>query len=151
DIARAVQTNLTGAMMLVNAFVPKMRVKSKVVLLNSILGQIPLMGNAAYCATKAGLHHFAESLSIELERAGRGVKVHSLYPAYVKTPMLESVQDGGRTFLKPVEPDVVTRQIARIVNGKVRDRGGFISLRDKFIAGFYRFLPGSFRSLLASM
>lgn len=151
DIVNAVQTNLTGAMMLVNAFIPKMRVRGKVVLLNSILGQIPLMGNAAYCATKAGLHHFAESVGVELKRAGRGVQVHSLYPAYVKTPMLEGVQDGGRTFLKPVEPEVVTRQIARILDGRAREADGFILKRDKLIAGFYHYLPGPFKNLLSAM
>lgn len=151
DIVSAVQTNLTGAMMLVNAFIPKMRVRGKVVLLNSILGQIPLMGNAAYCATKAGLHHFAEAVGVELKRAGRGVQVHSLYPAYVKTPMLDGVQDGGRTFLKPVEPEVVTRQIARILDGRVHKPDGFILKRDKLIAGLYRYAPGAFKNLLSTM
>lgn len=151
DIVSTVQTNLTGAMMLVNGCVPKMRVRGKVILLNSILGQIPLMGNAAYCATKAGLHHFAESVGVELKRAGRGVQVHSLYPAYVKTPMLDGVQSGGRTFLKAVEPDVVTRRIARILEGKVREPDGFILRRDKWIAGLYRYAPGAFKSLMSGM
>lgn len=150
-IVSTVNTNLTGAMMLVNAFLPKMRVRGKVVLLNSILGQIPLMGNAAYCATKAGLHHFAEAVGVELKRAGRGVQVHSLYPAYVRTPMLEGVRDGGRTFLKPVEPEAVTRQIARILDGKAREPDGFILKRDRWIAGFYHYLPGPFKNLLSTM
>ncbi|MEM9694710.1 MAG: SDR family NAD(P)-dependent oxidoreductase [Myxococcota bacterium] len=151
-IEGTVQTNLTGAMLLVNACLPKMRTRGKIVLLNSILGRIPLMGNAAYCATKAGLHHFAESLAIELKRAGRGVEVHSLYPAYVKTPMLEGVQkDSGRTFLKPIEADVVTGAITGIVHAKARKPPRFVLLRDRIIACLYRHLPGSFKTLLASM
>ncbi|MEL6761982.1 MAG: SDR family NAD(P)-dependent oxidoreductase, partial [Myxococcota bacterium] len=105
----------------------------------------------AYCATKAGLHHFAEAVGVELKRAGRGVQVHSLYPAYVRTPMLEGVRDGGRTFLKPVEPEAVTRQIARILDGKAREPDGFILKRDRWIAGFYHYLPGPFKNLLSTM
>ncbi|MEM6789616.1 MAG: SDR family NAD(P)-dependent oxidoreductase [Myxococcota bacterium] len=153
DIDRTVQTNLSGAMMLVNATVPKMRVKGKIILINSILGQIPLMGNAAYCASKAGLRHFAESLEVELKRAGRGVEVHSLFPAYVKTPMLEQVQASGKTFLKPVAPAVVTQSIAQLlgVGGRASNGDPFVVPRDKVVAGLYRRLPRTFKSALASL
>ncbi|MEM6532151.1 MAG: SDR family NAD(P)-dependent oxidoreductase [Myxococcota bacterium] len=151
DIVKAVNTNLTGSMVLVNAMMPKLRVRGRVVLLNSILGQIPLMGNAAYCATKAGLRHFGEALRVECKRAGRGVRVHSIYPAYVKTPMLDSIQGEGRTFLKPVEAQLVTSRIARIIEGRSAEPSGFLLLRDKVIAGFYRYLPGVFRRVIATM
>ena len=151
DIVQTVQTNLAGAMLLVNACVPKMRVKGKIVLLNSILGKIPLMGNAVYCATKAGLNHFAESLEVELKRAKRGVEVHSLFPAYVKTPMLERVQASGRTFMKPIEPEVVTNAISKIVNDGGTNQGPFVLQRDRLVAGLYRHSPAQFKQVLASM
>ena len=152
DIVRTVDTNLTGAMLAVNALVPKMRRRGKIVLLNSILGRIPLMGSAAYCASKAGLHHFGEALEVELNRAGRQVTIHNLYPAYVETPMLGDVQSAGRPFLKPVQPSLVTAAIARIIGaGSVRTNAGFLLSRDRFIAACYRILPKTFKRALASI
>jgi predicted naringenin-chalcone synthase/NAD(P)-dependent dehydrogenase (short-subunit alcohol dehydrogenase family) len=150
EIQRIVSTNLTGALVAANALVPFVRQTGHVFLLNSILGQIPLMGSAAYCASKAGLRHFAEALEMELQRAGRNVNVHSLYPAYVKTPMLDQVQeDGAKTLLKPISPQRVTRAIERALDG--RDRRGFVLPRDRALAGFYRLLPGAFKRLLSSL
>ena len=152
EIIRTVQTNLTGAMVCVNMLMPKMRRFGKVVLLNSILGQIPLMGNAAYCASKAGLRHFGECLEIELKRSGRKVTVHNLYPAYVETPMLGDVQSSSKTFLRPIQPAVVTNAVSKIVNDPNAGTGkGFVLWRDQVIAYFYRYLPGSFKQVLASI
>jgi predicted naringenin-chalcone synthase/NAD(P)-dependent dehydrogenase (short-subunit alcohol dehydrogenase family) len=150
QIVRCVNTNLTGAMLVVNQLIPKMRVNGQVVLLNSILGQIPLMGSAVYCATKAGLKHFAESVEVELARAGRGVRITNLYPAYVKTPMLEEVQSGGRTFLAPIPAEKVVHALSRSLEGRPPAKG-FVLTRDRLIAALYWWLPGTFKKLVASM
>lgn len=111
-----------------------------------------MMGSAAYCASKAGLHHFGESLELELKRAGRGISVHNLYPAYVETPMLDDVKSSGKTFLKPVKPGVVTGAIAQILKDGAQARGnGFLLMRDRLITTFYRVLPGSSKRVLSSL
>lgn len=111
-----------------------------------------MMGSAAYCASKAGLHHFGESLELELKRAGRGISVHNLYPAYVETPMLDDVKSSGKTFLKPVKPGVVTGAIAQILKDGAQARGnGFLLMRDRLITTFYWVLPGSFKRVLSSL
>ncbi|MEL6546729.1 MAG: hypothetical protein AAFQ82_19035, partial [Myxococcota bacterium] len=64
------------------------------------------------------------------------------------------LEEGAPAVLhpfKPVEPEVVTRRIARILDGNVRKADGFILKRDKLIAGFYHYLPGPFKNLLSSM
>lgn len=150
-IQRTVLTNLTGAMLVVNQCLPKMRVRGQVVMLNSILGQIPLQGNAVYCATKAGLKHFAASVEVELRRAGRGVRIHNLYPAYVRTPMLEEVAGKGKTFLAPIPPELVTAAIQRAADGQKPARAGFMLWRDRAIAALYWWMPSTFKRIIAAM
>lgn len=151
EMSRTVETNLTGAMRAVNALLPQLRTQGKLVLLSSILGRVPLMGNAVYCATKAGLDHFAEALQLELQRAGRKVSVHSLHPAYVETPMLDSVaSESSRTFLAPIKAARVTVELSKILDGKASS-GGYVLLRDRAIAGLYRYLPRVFRKVVTSL
>jgi predicted naringenin-chalcone synthase/NAD(P)-dependent dehydrogenase (short-subunit alcohol dehydrogenase family) len=150
-LTRTVETNLTGAMRVVNATLPHMRQRGHVILLNSILGQIPLMGSAIYCATKAGLKQFGESVEMELRRSGRKVAVHNLFPAYVKTPMLEQVKGSSRPLLKPIEASKVTASIEAILDGRASSGDGFVLHRDRMIAGLYRYLPGVFKRLATMM
>lgn len=147
-----VDTNLTGAMRVVNALLPRVRSGGRLVLVNSMLGRIPLMGSAAYCAAKAGLHHFARSLELELRRDGRKVTVHSVFPAYVETPMLDEIKEDkkARPLLKPVQVKEVTDQIDALLNGHpVRE--AFVGPRDRAIDAVSRYLPGAYRAIITRM
>lgn len=147
DWERVVNTNLTGVMRAANALVPQVRTRGRVVLLNSILGRIPLMGNAAYCASKAGLRHFAESMELELRRAGRRVTVHSLFPAYVQTPMLDQVKDSGKPLLRPVSTGRVMTALDAVLDGRCST--GFVLLRDRTIATLYEHFPEFYKRVLS--
>ncbi len=149
-ISNVVNTNLTGAMLLINRLLPQMRTRSSIFLMNSILGQIPLMNNAVYCAAKAGLKHYAEVLDIELRRKGRRVAVHSLFPAYVQTPMLEQVSGKSKLMLRPMTTDDVVAHVARLM-GERRSKASFLLGRDRAIAMLYKALPGLFKWLVCRM
>jgi predicted naringenin-chalcone synthase/NAD(P)-dependent dehydrogenase (short-subunit alcohol dehydrogenase family) len=150
DIAQMVDTNLTGAMRLTNALLPRMRQGSHVIYLNSILGRIPLMGSATYCATKAGLSHFCAAVELELRRAGRKVQLHNLFPAYVETPLLDQIRGSNKTFLKPIEAAKVAAAVGRIIDGRASS-GGFMLARDRAIATFYKYMPRAFQRIVAQI
>jgi glucose 1-dehydrogenase len=56
----------------------------KIVIVGSILSEIPFPTSAAYCMAKAGITHFARTLATEL--APRHVNVNVVSPGHIDTP-----------------------------------------------------------------
>lgn len=55
--------------------------------LSSILGKVGLPGAAAYCASKGGVAMLTKAAALELAPAG--VRVNSVHPGFIETPMVE--------------------------------------------------------------
>jgi len=83
-----VTTNLLGPMRLTDALLPHfLKQKSSVVMtVTSGLAFIPLALTPTYCATKAGLHSYTESLRFQLKDTA--VEVLELAPPYVQTELM---------------------------------------------------------------
>ncbi|MFB6344722.1 MAG: SDR family NAD(P)-dependent oxidoreductase [bacterium] len=76
-----------------------------------------LPGKAAYCASKAAVARFAESLRLDL--TDEPIDVTTVFPGYVKTPMTDHYPEDELTFLVPV--DEASRKIIRAIeNGQKR-------------------------------
>ena len=90
-----IDTNLTGAFFCAQAAARVMIRQRKGVILNisSILGEVGLPKRAAYCASKHGLIGLTKVLGTEWAR--HGIRVVSIDPAYIKTPMDERDQGTG--------------------------------------------------------
>jgi 3-oxoacyl-[acyl-carrier protein] reductase len=90
-----IDTNLTGAFFCAQAAARAMIPQRRGVILNiaSILGEVGLPKRAAYCASKHGLIGLTKVLGTEWARYG--LRVVSLDPAYIKTPMDERDQVSG--------------------------------------------------------
>src|SRR6202051_236398 len=69
DITREIEINWGGPIRLVKQFLPHLKTKSEAAILNvsSGLAFVPLPISPVYCATKAGLHSFSESLRVRSE------------------------------------------------------------------------------------
>jgi short-subunit dehydrogenase len=89
-IAPSVNINFAGAIATMTAVLPEMiaRGRGHVVGVSSLAAFGPLPRSASYCATKAGLGMFIESLRLDLE--GTGVAATCVYPGFVKTPLTAS-------------------------------------------------------------
>lgn len=111
---RMLEVNLYGAVYTFGAVLPGMvaRKRGTLVAISSLASYRGLPGQAAYCATKAGLSALATSLRSDLRRTG--VKVLDVYPGYFiseirggkvdesKLPMVLSAEDAARRVVAAV-------------------------------------------------
>jgi uncharacterized oxidoreductase len=88
DITREIEVNLSGPIRMVKQFLPHLKTKSEAAIMNvsSGLAFVPLPISPVYCATKAGLHSFTESLRVQLKNTK--VKVFDLAPPATQTELL---------------------------------------------------------------
>lgn len=87
DVTREIEINLSGPIRMVQQFLPHLKTRpgSAIVNVSSGLAFVPFPMSPVYCATKAALHSYSQSLRIQLE--GTGVTVIELAPPVVETPL----------------------------------------------------------------
>ena len=116
EVMRAVfETNNLGTAATFQPFVGAMceRGSGRLVGIASVSAIRGLPGHGAYCASKAGVVAYCESLRGELRTSG--VKVVTLLPGYIDTPLTRN-NPYGMPFLMPVEA-FADRAFAAIVAG----------------------------------
>jgi NADP-dependent 3-hydroxy acid dehydrogenase YdfG len=113
DVAPMIRTNVDGAMATLLAAVPVMmaRASGHLVAITSLAGRRALPGSAAYCASKAAVSVFLESLRIDLARAG--IRVTDVQPGFVATaatanaahpmPLVWSADRAARHIVRRLE------------------------------------------------
>jgi NAD(P)-dependent dehydrogenase (short-subunit alcohol dehydrogenase family) len=89
DVAKVMSVNVMGAVNSVAAVLPEMieRGSGQLVAISSLSAYRGLRKSAAYCASKASLSSFFESVRIDLR--GRGVDVTIIHPGFIKTPLTD--------------------------------------------------------------
>jgi len=89
DMTREIEINLSGPVRMVKQFLPHLKTKSQAAIMNvsSALAFVPLPISPVYCATKAGLRSFTESLRVQLKNTK--VKVFELAPPATQTDILD--------------------------------------------------------------
>jgi NADP-dependent 3-hydroxy acid dehydrogenase YdfG len=93
-----VETNLIGVLNTVEPLIAPMcaRGAGQIAFVGSIAGLRGLPYAPSYCATKAAVHAYSESLRGRVE--ARGVRVSLVVPGFVKTPLNDSID-----AVKPLE------------------------------------------------
>jgi len=115
--AEVIHTNVSGTLHAIGAVLGPMveRRTGHVAIIASVAGMLGLPGAGAYCASKAAVIMLARSLRVDLR--GTGVKVTTVCPGTVDTPMISRT---GREAGKGVMPvDEAARRILRAI-----ERGG---------------------------
>ena len=105
EVARVMNVNLVGAANSVEAVVPGMlkRRSGHLVVISSLAAYRGLPKSAAYCASKAAVSAFFESLRLDLEP--RGINVTIIHPGFIKTP-LTAGRDASMPWLMELEAAV---------------------------------------------
>lgn len=105
---RMLEINLLGAATTFQPFVGAMRAQRRGALVGvaSIAGWRGMPGNGAYCASKAGLIRYLESLRAELRETG--LTVHTISPGYIRTALT-----AGNRFAMPglLEAEAAAHQL----------------------------------------
>ncbi|HKR00283.1 MAG TPA: SDR family NAD(P)-dependent oxidoreductase [Pyrinomonadaceae bacterium] len=87
EVANVINVNVLGAVNSVTAALPEMidQKSGQVVVISSLAAYRGLPKSAAYCASKAAVSAFFESLRVDLR--GSGVDVTIIHPGFIKTPL----------------------------------------------------------------
>lgn len=116
-LERILRTNVLGLAATLAPFAAPMRERGSGTLagIASVAGIRGLPGSGAYCASKSAAITWLESLRLEL--AGSGVRVATVCPGYVRTPMT-SVNRFPMPFM--LGADDAARRIARAIDRGTR-------------------------------
>ncbi|MFC4541393.1 SDR family NAD(P)-dependent oxidoreductase [Halosolutus amylolyticus] len=100
-----VETNLDGVMHGTKAALPHLKASDGCIInLGSIYGLVGGKGAASYSAAKGGVVNFTQQVAIDY--ADQGVRVNSICPGFVETPMTEDLFESERfySFLEQKTP-----------------------------------------------
>jgi uncharacterized oxidoreductase len=125
DVTREIEINLSGPVRMVQQFLPRLKTRKGALIVNvsSGLAFIPFPASPVYCATKAAIHSFTQSLRLQL--AGTGVTVIELAPPAVETPLLRGEFAEEMKGQRGMDVKVLAkRAIAGIEAGKMEIRPG---------------------------
>ena len=110
--AKVIGINVLGAVNSVAAVAPEMveRGQGRLVAISSLAAYRGLPKSAAYCASKAALTAYFESVRIDLRRTGVGVTI--IYPGFIKTALT-----SGRASKMPylMELDYAVKKIVSAI------------------------------------
>ena len=100
--AQNISINLIGAYHVLRAVLPEMLAKGggSIVNVSSGAAYRPLEGWSAYCAGKAGLAMLTRS--IELETAGKGIRIFGFSPGTIDTDMQVKIRASGMNMVSRI-------------------------------------------------
>lgn len=148
DVTREIEINLNGPMRMVQQFLPHLKTRPGALIVNvsSGLAFVPLPLSPVYCAAKAGLHSYTQSLRIQLQ--GTSVTVVELAPPAVETPLFRGEFAEETRGQKPMSAQVLAkRTIAGIEAGKLEIRPGLANV----LKTMSRVAPGFMLKQMAKM
>lgn len=127
---RTLRVNVETAVLLLQQF----RIKThrtpaaSAVLVSSVMGTVGQPGQSAYAASKSAVNGLVRSLSLELAR--EGVRINSVAPGLVDTPMARGLRESlpaeqfdAAVAMHPLglgQPDDVARAIAFLLSDEAR-------------------------------
>ena len=125
DWDRVFAVNVRGAFLTTRRAVKNMIARRSGAIVNvssisGVIGPEKFPGFSAYCASKAALISFTESLAVELKE--HGIRVNCVSPGSVDTPMWAAVSGGAPAAMTPAEVAEVILFLAsdrsRPINGQ---------------------------------
>ena len=106
---RQMAINVDGVFLSVKYCIPAMRRAANggsIVMLSSIAGLRGSAGLAGYSATKGAVRLFAKSVALECAKAEDGIRVNSVHPGIIATPIWDKIPVGQN---QPLDPYAIGR------------------------------------------
>jgi NAD(P)-dependent dehydrogenase (short-subunit alcohol dehydrogenase family) len=109
DWRRQTAINLDGVFLSVKHGLPAMRKTGggSVIMMSSLAGLRGSANLSGYCATKGGVRLFAKAVAMECAGAGDGIRVNSVHPGIIDTPIWGKIPTGasGNMGNAPIDPE----------------------------------------------
>lgn len=93
EFMRVLSTNLVSTFLGIKTVVPYMQRGASIVNVSSIAGITGNAGGNAYTASKGGSRMLSKGAAVELSK--QGIRVNSVHPGYVDTPMVQNMQGAS--------------------------------------------------------
>jgi NAD(P)-dependent dehydrogenase (short-subunit alcohol dehydrogenase family) len=132
--------NLTGVFLCCKHVIPEMQKAGGGSIINnaSILGHVGQPGVTSYTAAKAGVVNLSRTLA--LDYAKDNIRVNSVCPGYIETPLLKELDEKARNFLvsrHPIGRLGRPEEIAKAVKFLASDDASFVTGASLLVDGGY--------------
>ena len=139
ELTREVETNLMGPIRMVKQFLPQLRLQSCAAIVNvsSGLAFTPMPISPIYCATKAAIHSFTQSLRVQLKNTK--IEVFELAPPATGTGLFEAFDPADNKGIPLMNVD----KLARVaIKGMQANRTEILPGLSKVLRLMSRLAPG---------
>ncbi|WP_407174146.1 glucose 1-dehydrogenase [Bradyrhizobium sp. STM 3562] len=113
DWRRQTAINLDGVFLSVKYCLPLMRKGGRggsIIMMSSLAGLRGSATLAGYSATKGGVRLFAKSIAMECASFGDGIRVNSVHPGIIDTPIWAKIPPGASSGQNaPIDPQELAR------------------------------------------
>ena len=109
DLTREIEINLNGPIRMTVQFLPQLKAQETAAIMNvsSGLAFVPLAISPVYCAAKAAIHSFTQSLRLQLKHTN--VTVFELAPPITETSLFQGDMSRSDVSVKPMNVTVLVR------------------------------------------
>ena len=122
DLTKELEVNAGGVIRMTSAFMDILKAnRGTLINVSSALAFVPLPCIPIYCATKAAIHSYTQSLRFQLEETG--VEVIELMPPAVKTDMTADLREGDGITMITTE-ELVKQSFKSLQKGSLEMRPG---------------------------
>jgi NAD(P)-dependent dehydrogenase (short-subunit alcohol dehydrogenase family) len=112
DWRRQIAINLDGVFLSVKHCLPAMRRSGSgsIIMMSSVAGLRGSASLAGYCASKGGVRLFAKAIAMECASAGDGIRVNTVHPGIIDTPILDKIFGASPELrINSIDPDELAR------------------------------------------
>lgn len=128
---KVISVNLSGVFYGMRYQIPAMLKNGggSIVNISSILGKVGFRTASAYVASKHGVLGLTENAAIEYST--QGIRVNSVGPAFIKTPLLDNNLDAeqlkGIAAMHPIQRLGTAMEVAELIMWLASDRASFVT------------------------